>query len=248
MSFHDENYWFGPNDGSNGFNKASASMPRPAHVVPSSLLSKVQAGFPEKNVIDCGFGLQLKWKRPRWGRLDIEASEEFQMRKMLAAVFRDSELLCVIDITETRNGSEDYVDQEDFYSAADCHSVEICQHVEAVLAMRSQFDSDLEEGILPKEAFFEIVGLFILPAARAKAVWQGPLNTLIKKKYKPANYSTMVLETVPLEYRHTAETDDLQLIAKRRRREKAMARLYRDVLGVETIEGIDNGLWMGRCE
>lgn len=242
MSFHDENYWFGPNDGSNGFNKAGSTMPRPAHVVPSSLLSKVQAGFPERNVIDCGFGLQLKWKRPRWGRFDIEAPEEFQMRKMLAAVFHDSELLCVIDVTETRNGSDDYVHQDDFYSAADCHSEGMCQHVEAVLAMRKQFAAGLEEDIMPKEAFFEIVGLFILPAARSKAVWQQPLNTLIKKKYKPADYSTMVLETVPLEYRHTVGTDDQQLIAKRRRREKAMARLYREALGVETITGIKSGL------
>lgn len=243
--FLDENYWGRRDNDTNEFNRPGLSRPRPSHVIPQFLLSNVATGFPDKNILDCGLDLLLKWRRSGWRKVERDVSDDVQMRKMLAAVFRDDQLLCVIDITESRNGSEDYIHESTYMLALDAHSQEMCNHAEAVISAREQFDPECGDYLMPKESFFEIVGLFILPAAKSKGVWQEPLRMLIKKQYERRDFSTMVLETVPLEYRHTAGSTDHDVITKRRRRESAMARLYQEALDVETLDEM-GGRWMGR--
>lgn len=235
-------YYFSPDPNeANEFNRFGLSRPRPAHVVPKLLLVEVEKGFPEKNLIRCSGDIHLKWKRTRWQK--VCDSTFLQKRSMLAAIYKDNEMLCVVDVTETRNASENQIRPDDFLMDLEADSQELFNHGDAVLVAKKQLAGHKYIG--PKEAFFEIVGLFILPCAKSQSVWHEPLEALVKM-YKRGGFSTMVLEPVPLEYRHLAGSDDPQIVYTRRRRERAMVRLYHKALGVETLKKSDGGRWMGR--
>jgi hypothetical protein len=227
------------------FSKSGLTRPRPSYFIPEYLKDKIEAGFPLKNSKSFGDEIELKWTRSRWHKSHYEINE-IQDRSLTAAIYWRGVLASVIDISEIRNATDDFMTPSFFLYCCDAISQEYYNRADAINHARENLLDEAD--IMPKEAFVEISWLFITETAKQKNVWAEALNWLIATKYKNINYSLLLLNAVPLEYQFANDTisssSEATLFA---RRTKALCRLYTSTLGVVPLyENRMGGSWMAK--
>jgi hypothetical protein len=182
---------------------------------------------------------RLIWRRSRWMRLDERPHMRTRAREVFAWILIGRRRIGALAFHEI---DPDLVPNEEFFYAMDAWTMHV---VELARVLCSEWE-DFGDVVGGYGSVIHFEAAWMQPEYARGGIWAGAANVLMTELFP--DRSILVLKAFPLEYEGAGPTSS-KCASPFKRRQRAMIRHYRRLLGVRPLPGPpgkDGWLWARR--